>query len=569
MTTLYIPNVSSETRAVILQIAAHLDKGEYNDARKVTSAILPLLAHNDHLKRNLVSIIHAAPTLWEGDQAPKRQRTIYFKVNVPDLPPALQKPYVKLRACAPEGAASWDCFYRAQALALRSLVQSPVGHFAKRDRALPNICEFLKVEDLCAFSACNREINYQIKEEMAAIWEKHALSLSLPDDYWPNGDYSKKRCVENFRDIYRANETLRGYAERHHGERFVKCLLSLSGKKYAELRSNIRDPQERFQKHTREITNAVVEGLDNRERSIRDLLSGMSGIEARDLANLLWTCGYTKSVSSLLCLILDFAVNNFAVRQDNDSLNGWISTIVWASSRSSWKEDPDLGNNFWTSNVIEWMLRAYAALPPGKGERLEAHIHDCLCSGLKIDAYVLNQYCYYNREYLSLKLLPPLIEAIQDQKRVPEFLEGFVARCFDPDPKYRLLTYYTPEEIFHAIHQFKPKTNALGHVSLNQPYWFYFGMKTQCRELIELLVELGVKTHGAIRRSARDLQTISTSLDIALEDKAPLAVIEQLAKMGVPATDETPGLVEAYTQDPETQGKLLSALNAPAFNPSF
>ena len=262
-----------------------------------------------------------------------------------DLPKVLDVHWQALRACNRNENQAF--FLRVKARALRALViKNGLENLPGGTRE--NLMSFLKTQDLCVLSECSTELNFRI-QNMPRIWQKLAATFELPKDYWPNNDFSKKRCVSNFKSIVGANSELRKLtAESSPVFSFISQRSRIPA---AQLRSEIADPQERFTKHTLPVMTAfLVEqaypaaGFDRTHFDMRKtargvipfgpcldnfkMLLGMRIPEnPRSFINLFWTCGYPIHRRVLGCVMFEFGCKKGNHALSPELSSAWLNTL--------------------------------------------------------------------------------------------------------------------------------------------------------------------------------------------------------------------------------------------------
>lgn len=438
---------------------------------------------------------------------------------------------------------------RAKAEELRSPMKTR-GLAAQPACIKDSIFTFLQVQDLCALSECNADLNARIQTSIPKIWQKLGKTFSLPETYWPKADFSKKRCVENLGLVHSANETLKNYTDISHP--FYARLESWSSNLKQKLPSNLLDPQERFVQYTQPFVKQAEAAGATFSRLARNL--HLSPESPHRLFNLLWTCGQPLDGRILKSFAQSMRRLMPNQREDNNLMERWIVTLNWLTK-----------NTKATEQAFEGLIEAYAAAPLAKKPKIEALALQPLQSGLVLSAHTLHL-ALSPECRVPLTLLFPMLRAIRTEAHeIPIYLAEVLDACFNQNG---YILNHPPGTIVALLRHFKSPdpddyspwwldfperfVSTLSEESV-QPLWFYAAAKTQNAELLSLLCEMG------IRSSASN----NNSLTLALKDKAPVEVIGLMLRHGAQPFQETLDLINSYTQDSIHRTALRQLLGEP------
>ena len=575
--------IPDATRSAILRAAEWYEKGSTHRARDAGYSIPNVpggSAHHKRVKELVHAIIEAdrislrRDSSSSSEEPPQKRQTEHAK-----WPVALHRHWVALSAC--NKLENGTLFLRAKAKALRGLLIEDQGFMKLPRCANELIFSFLKVQDLCTLSPCSSELNYVV-QNASRVWQKLGKDFGLPDDYFPQGDFSKRRCVQSLQSIVWANRELDKCIaqEFSFSSTQVFSFSALIQSAGHELRCSIEDPLERFTKHTRPTM------LDTRSlragRVFFDLnaclFSRGNNDDPRGLVNLLWTCGLPKHRQVLGTLMEHFSRSRCTFRAQQIYFEGqfeftpaqtasWLRAFEWVANRiPQWSYDSeDDAGDYDPFRVLQYELFSKEPLfTPSDRQIIEPLLLQIIQRGGARPKDLLG-YCYTR---LPLNFLKPLLDAMKDKSQISQYVYDFLSRCFrKPDG---FIYHHEPEEVLEAILRFKgtygwnkkhlgdrvrPNPLAPGNFQFTWGPWVYEVAKLQFAPLMSLLCELSVPYLSLTWDNKEE-----HSLTIALQNRAPLEVIDSMCKCGIRPSEGTLAQIDSYSDDPEVRNQLRTIL---------
>lgn len=566
-----------EIRNGVNSIAAWYEQDSPHNARCNAGALIPFLPQGYNYLRNAVNeIVEAERITWVystrvkgdeegGDRKPKR-------VAVRKLPELLERHCQVLLTCNKQETEK--VFQRAKAHALRALAPGKPGLTTMSLPVNRHLFSFMPTQDLASLSETNLELNFQLKTQHPILWQNLGKSYCLPQDYWPN--FSKQQCLQNFGLIHRANQALDSYTRRYPGDPMVLLLVSLSGRqKASDLDCTISDPQRRFVEYTHKLISPMLKegqpvalsalGVLQAHPLIQkghflDLLNGFAAgrpKQPREFLNLVWTCGFPKHLV-VIRTMLDNIYSNSKIQTWPEVLDAWIAAFEWGLRSIPQVDEPTFEDFFsWIRTFHTQGLSHVAA-------KLEPLIFQILQRGVATPKTAL--YCHG----LSANLFKALLISYQPpegDRSLRNVLGSFLMHHMGQQ-------FYKPEEILGILNCFPVELSrfteeaelAQLYTYPSMPSWLYFAAMTGGRGLLRALRNLGVRNYFARSLDARLVEY--NTLDIALENSAPLALIALLVEEGVARISrKTQSLLDLYPNSPGKH-KLRELLFGPGGPPA-